>query len=68
MTVKLADNWAVALVAPLTVADIKPGSFVGIASMGTDANRTALEVLVFPEAMSAAPAKATIRGTCSPRA
>ena len=48
-TIKLADNWAVALVAPLTVADIKPGSFVGIASTGTDVNRTALEVLVFPD-------------------
>ncbi len=54
VTVKLADNWAVALVAPVTIADIKPGSFVGIASTGSDANRTALEVLVFPEAMKAA--------------
>jgi endonuclease YncB( thermonuclease family) len=52
--VKLADNWTVALVAPLTAADIKQGSFVGIASLGTDANRTALEVLVFPEAMKGA--------------
>ena len=49
VNVKLADNWAVALVAPLTMADIKQGSFVGIASLGTDADRTALEVLVFPE-------------------
>jgi hypothetical protein len=49
--VKLADNWVVALVAPLTIADIKEGGFVGIASLGTDDNRTALEVLVFPEAM-----------------
>jgi hypothetical protein len=52
--VKLADNWTVALVAPLTVADIKQGSFVGVASMGSDADRTALEVLVFPEAMKGA--------------
>jgi hypothetical protein len=52
--VRLADNWVVALVAPLTVADIREGSFVGIASVGTDANRTALEVLVFPEAMKGA--------------
>lgn len=52
--VKLADNWTVALVAPLTIADIKQGSFVGIASIGTDANRTALEVLVFPDAMKGA--------------
>lgn len=49
--VKLADNWAVALVVPLTMADIKPGSFVGVASVGADARRTALEVLVFPDAM-----------------
>jgi hypothetical protein len=49
--VKLADNWSVNLVTPLTLADIKQGSFVGIASTGTDADRTALEVLVFPEAM-----------------
>lgn len=53
-TIKLADNWTVALVAPVAVSDIKPGSFVGIASMGTDANRTALEVLVFPDSMKAA--------------
>jgi hypothetical protein len=49
--VKLADNWTVNLVTPLTLADVKQGSFVGIASSGTDADRTALEVLVFPEAM-----------------
>ena len=54
VNVKLADNWVVALVAPLTMADIKQGSFVGIASLGTDADRTALEVLVFPEAMKGA--------------
>jgi len=54
VTVKLNDNWTVGLVAPVTVADIKPGSFVGIASTGTDANRTALEVLVFPDSMKAA--------------
>jgi hypothetical protein len=50
-SVKLADNWSVNLVTPLTLADIKQGSFVGIASTGTDADRSALEVLVFPEAM-----------------
>lgn len=52
--VKLADNWSVALVTPLTLADVKQGSFVGIASTGTDTDRTALEVLVFPEAMRGA--------------
>ena len=49
-TIKLADNWAVALVAPVALTEIKPNSFVGVASLGSDANRTALEVLVFPEA------------------
>ena len=49
-TIKLADNWTVALVAPVALSDIKPNSFVGVASLGSDADRTALEVLVFPEA------------------
>lgn len=52
--VKLADNWSASLVTPLTLADITQGSFVGIASTGTDADRTALEVLVFPESMRGA--------------
>src|SRR6266849_4256782 len=49
--VKLADNYAVMLVSPVTLADIKENSFVGIASMkGPDGTLNALEVLVFPEA------------------
>jgi hypothetical protein len=49
--VKLADNWAVMLVSPMTLADIKENSFVGIASMkGPDGSLNALEVLIFPEA------------------
>ncbi|MFO1158361.1 MAG: hypothetical protein U1E60_05955 [Reyranellaceae bacterium] len=49
--VKLADNWGVALVSPMTMADIKQGSFVGVASLkGADGTLNALEVLVFPEA------------------
>ncbi|MBN9088912.1 MAG: hypothetical protein J0J01_18555 [Reyranella sp.] len=51
VNVKLADNWTVGLVVPASLADIKPGTFVGIASLGSDADRTALEVLVFPDAM-----------------
>ncbi len=50
VTVKLADNWTVGLVTPIALTEIKPNSFVGIASTGTDADRTAAEVLVFPEA------------------
>jgi hypothetical protein len=49
--VNLADNWVVMLVSPVTMADIKENSFVGIASMkGPDGGLNALEVLVFPEA------------------
>ena len=48
--VKLADNWGVMLVSPVSMADIKENSFVGIASMkGPDGSLNALEVLVFPE-------------------
>jgi len=53
--INLADNWTVNLVAPLTMADIKQGGFVGIASLkGPDGSLNALEVLVFPAAMQAA--------------
>lgn len=48
--VGLADKWAVMLVSSIAASDIKQGSFVGVASMGADDDRTALEVLVFPEA------------------
>ena len=49
--VKLADNYAVMLVSPVTMADIKENSFVGIASLkGPDGTPNAIEVLVFPEA------------------
>ncbi len=49
--IKLADNWTVGLVVPASMSDIKQGTFVGIASVGTDADRSALEVLVFPDAL-----------------
>ena len=53
--VNLADSWTVNLVAPVTMADIKEGGFVGIASLkGPDGSLNALEVLVFPAAMQAA--------------
>jgi hypothetical protein len=48
--VKLADNWGVMLVSPVSMADIKENSFVGIASMKGPDGLNALEVLVFPEA------------------
>jgi len=50
--VNLADNWGVLLVVPVTMADIKENSFVGIASLkGADGTMNALEVLVFPDNM-----------------
>ncbi len=53
--VTMADNWAVAMVTPISLADIKENSFVGIASIkGPDGKLQALEVLVFPEAMRGA--------------
>lgn len=53
--VNLADNWAVALVVPIAMADIKENSFVGVASLkGADGSLNALEVLVFPENMRGA--------------
>lgn len=53
--VTMADNWAVAMVVPISLSEIKENSFVGIASIkGPDGKLQALEVLVFPEAMRGA--------------
>ncbi|GGG13198.1 hypothetical protein GCM10010924_47930 [Rhizobium wenxiniae] len=50
--VALADDWKVAGVANAKVTDIKPGDFVGIASLPkADGGDGALEVLIFPPAM-----------------
>lgn len=52
VTVALAEGYKVAGVARASMADIKPGSFVGIASLPkADGGDGALEVLVFPPAM-----------------
>jgi hypothetical protein len=52
LAVKLAENYAVTAVVKIDVSAIKPGAFVGIASMPqADGTQTALEVLLFPEAM-----------------
>src|SRR5260221_12839619 len=52
VTIKLADNYAVAAVVATDLASVKPGSFIGTASMKQpDGSLVALEVLVFPEAM-----------------
>ncbi|MGO6739663.1 hypothetical protein ACC732_30115 [Rhizobium ruizarguesonis] len=53
--VTLADGWKLASVANAAVTDIKPGDFVGIASLpSADGGDGALEVLIFPPAMKSA--------------
>jgi hypothetical protein len=52
VAVHLADNWAVGGIVKASMADIKPGVFIGTAAVpqpGTSLR--ALEVVVFPEAM-----------------
>lgn len=52
VTLKVADNLAVALIVPTPLDSIKPGSYIGVTSVpGTDGAMKALEVHVFPEAM-----------------
>lgn len=53
--VALADGWKISAVATAKVADIKPGDFVGIASLPKDKGGDgALEVLIFPPALKGA--------------
>jgi len=50
--VGLAKGWMVSSVARAAIADIKPGDYVGIASLPTaDGGDGALEVLIFPAAL-----------------
>jgi hypothetical protein len=52
MKVKLADNVAVRGVVKMALADVKVGSYVGVATMPqADGSLKALEVLIFPDAM-----------------
>ena len=52
VTIKLAPNFAVNGVVKKTLADVKDGDYVGVASLkGPDGKLHALEVLIFPEAM-----------------
>lgn len=53
--VALADGWKIASVARAQVTDIKPGDFVGIASLPkAEGGDGALEVLIFPPALKGA--------------
>jgi hypothetical protein len=52
LAIKIADSATVAGVIKASMADIKAGSYVGIAGMPQeDGSQRALEVLIFPEAM-----------------
>ena len=49
--IALAPNYAVAAVVPATLADAKPGSFIGAAATGPKDKMRAVEVLIFPDSM-----------------
>lgn len=49
--VTLADGWKISSLARSSLASIKPGDFVGIASMPNANGDRALEVLIFPPAL-----------------
>lgn len=52
VTINMTKGWGVSAIATASLADIKPGDFVGIASLPTTSGGDgALEVLVFPPAM-----------------
>ena len=50
-TLRLAPNAKVVATKKASLADVKPGSYVGIANVGEDGKQDALEVHIFPEAM-----------------
>jgi hypothetical protein len=52
VSIHLADNWAVTGVVKASMSDIKPGVFIGTASLPQpDGSLRSLEVVVFPEAL-----------------
>jgi hypothetical protein len=51
-TLRLTDRTIVTLVVPATLADVKPGAFIGVAALpGEGGGLKAMEVHIFPEAM-----------------
>jgi hypothetical protein len=53
-TVHLSPTTRFVLVVPATLADVKPGSFIGVAALpGEGSELKAMEVHIFPEAMRA---------------
>jgi hypothetical protein len=51
LRINLSSPPAVVAVVPATLADAKPGAFIGTAAVGPKDRLRALEVLIFPEAM-----------------
>jgi hypothetical protein len=52
VTLKLADDAVVTMIAPIAIEAIKPGSFIGTAAVSQpDGTLKALEIQVFPESM-----------------
>lgn len=51
LRIQLPATPAVTAVVPATLADAKPGTFIGTAAVGPKDHLRALEVLIFPEAM-----------------
>jgi hypothetical protein len=51
VAVQLNDNWGVSSVVKASMADIKPGAYVGIAAVPEGNGLKSLEVLILPEAM-----------------
>ncbi|MYZ45005.1 hypothetical protein [Schauerella aestuarii] len=52
VTIKLTEGWTVSAVKKASISDIKPGDFVGIASLPkSEGGDGALEVLIFPPAL-----------------
>lgn len=49
--ITLAPNYTVVAVVPATLADAKPGAFIGTAAVGPKDKLRAVEVLIFPEAL-----------------
>jgi len=54
-TVRLSDTANVTLIVPASLADVKPGAFIGVAALpGQDGSLKAMEVHIFPESMRGA--------------
>jgi hypothetical protein len=65
----VTDNPLYVAIVPATMADIKPGMFVGSAGMiEPDGTQKAIEVHIFPESMRGTGEGAITTGTCCRRA